>query len=168
MKTIEEIKNSLKKFTGTKDVMAMPMTKAEYYELLGRPEAKIYVYEYGYFVMYELNGNLNMDGFDGYVSWLPKDVFENSYGLSENSVNGLKSENSVNGLKSESFVDRLKNEYLELLERINNLDDFLRNALIDGKEIEQERLLNIQLYAMKTYAGILKTRLDILAFKEKV
>lgn len=59
----------MKKYIGTKIVMAEPMTLTEAQKVLGR-ELKPAIYEEeGYLVEYE----------DGYKSWSPKGVFEGAY-----------------------------------------------------------------------------------------
>lgn len=58
----------MKKFIGTKVIMAEPMTMAEAQKVLGREIKPETVEEDGYLVEY-----------DGYKSWSPKNVFETSY-----------------------------------------------------------------------------------------
>lgn len=67
-------------YIGTKLINAKPMNRAAYNALRGwavpedeKPEDK------GYLVEYLDSPNPNVPGFDNYVSWSPKDVFERSY-----------------------------------------------------------------------------------------
>ena len=59
----------MKKFIGTKVIMAEPMTMTEAQKVLGREIKPATVEEDGYLVEYK----------DGYKSWSPKDVFESAY-----------------------------------------------------------------------------------------
>lgn len=59
----------MKKFIGTKVIMAEPMTLTEAQKVLGREIKPATVEEDGYLVEYQ----------DGYKSWSPKDVFEGAY-----------------------------------------------------------------------------------------
>ena len=59
----------MKKFIGTKVIMAEPMTMAEAQKVLGREIKPATVEEDGYLVEYK----------DGYKSWSPKSVFEEYY-----------------------------------------------------------------------------------------
>lgn len=65
---------------GTKAVLAYPMIKEEYCDYRGWkvPENED-PSEMGYFVEYMDGGNPNHADHIGYVSWSPKDVFEQSY-----------------------------------------------------------------------------------------
>lgn len=59
----------MKKYIGTKVIMAEPMTMTEAQKVLGREIKPTTVEEDGYLVEYK----------DGYKSWSPKSVFEESY-----------------------------------------------------------------------------------------
>ena len=59
----------MKKFIGTKVIMAEPMTREESQKVLGREIKPATDEEDGYLVEYE----------DGYKSWSPKSVFEKAY-----------------------------------------------------------------------------------------
>ena len=67
-------------FIGTKRIMAKPMTRKEYNDLRGwaLPSDEDGNDE-GYLVEYMDGGKANVDGYQGYVSWSPKDVFERAY-----------------------------------------------------------------------------------------
>ena len=70
----------MKQFIGTKLVNAEPMNRLDYNNLRGW---KLPVDEdgadEGFLVEYVDGGKANAGGYEGYVSWSPKDVFENSY-----------------------------------------------------------------------------------------
>lgn len=59
----------MKKYIGTKVIMAEPMTLTEAQKVLGRELKPATLEEDGYFVEYK----------DGYKSWSPKSVFEEAY-----------------------------------------------------------------------------------------
>ena len=59
----------MKKFIGTKVIMADPMTMVEAQKVLGRELKSTTVQEDGYLVEYK----------DGFKSWSPKSVFEEAY-----------------------------------------------------------------------------------------
>lgn len=70
----------MKVYTGTKKVQAQPMTRGDYNALRGwdvpkdeNPDDE------GYLVEYLDGGKANVPGYDGYVSWSPRDVFERAY-----------------------------------------------------------------------------------------
>ena len=61
--------SNMKKYIGTKVIMAEPMTMTEAQKVLGRELKPATVEEDGYLVEYK----------DGYKSWSPKSVFEKAY-----------------------------------------------------------------------------------------
>ena len=104
MRKIDEIKNKMVSFTCHKTVKAVPMNRKDYNDLRGwsvpsdeNPEDE------GYLVEYQDDSHKNVEGFDGYISWSPKDVFEKGYRLSE------------------TFTDRLKIEMEDLEEKCQKL-----------------------------------------------
>lgn len=70
----------MKTFIGTKIVLATPMTLGAYNEHQGWkiPEGQDPQTD-GYLVEYTDGGKPNHPDHEGYISWSPKDVFENSY-----------------------------------------------------------------------------------------
>lgn len=87
----------MKKFIGTKVIMAEPMTMTEAQKVLGREIEPATVEEDGYLVEYK----------DGYKSWSPKSVFDEAY------------------KPCETFLDRLFVEQQELKDRVDKLRLFL-------------------------------------------
>lgn len=92
----QEFKKELKKYTGTKQVSAMPMTLGEFRTYSGRDPysnsenpGNSYM---GYLVKYE----------DGYESWSPMEVFEKAYHCTE------------------TYIDRLQIEYNTEAEKLIN------------------------------------------------
>lgn len=70
----------MEKYIGTKQLKAVPMTLGDYNALRGwQMPADQVAADPGYLVEYQDGGKPNLPGYDGYVSWSPKDVFERSY-----------------------------------------------------------------------------------------
>ena len=69
-------------FIGTKMVNAQPMTKDGFERMKGDAGLQCQatgIHIDGYLVEYRDGGPANVPGYDGYVSWSPRDVFERSY-----------------------------------------------------------------------------------------
>lgn len=127
----------MKKYIGTKVIMAEPMTMTEAQKVLGRELTQSNIEEDGYLVEYE----------GGYKSWSPKSVFEEAY------------------KPSETVLDRLKIEYAELNERREKLEAFLKNGfseVIKKVGTQQAVLLLMQSNYMKDYLEILYTRIELM------
>lgn len=70
----------MEKYYGTKEIIATPMTRLEYNKYRGwELPADENGADAGYLVEYTNGGNPNVKGHKGYVSWSPKNVFEESY-----------------------------------------------------------------------------------------
>lgn len=69
------------RYAGMKDVKASPMTRGDFHNLMQRPEMLPIeqAAQEGYLVEYPDGGEANHSQFQGYVSWSPKEVFENAY-----------------------------------------------------------------------------------------
>ena len=70
----------MKLYEGTKQLNAKPMTRGDYNKFRGWtiPDNED-PNECGYLVEYLDGGKANVDGYAGYVSWSPADVFERTY-----------------------------------------------------------------------------------------
>ena len=125
----------MKKFVGTKVIMAEPMTMTEAQKVLGREIKPATVEEDGYLVEYK----------DGYKSWSPKSVFEEAY------------------KPNETFLDRLAIEKHELTEKVDKLRKFLSNEDVQMKvgSFQYVRMTE-QLEAMEKYLNILTRRIEDL------
>lgn len=134
----------MKKYIGTKEVKATPMNRGDYNALRGWqvPENENPADD-GYLVVYP-NGESNVDGFDGYVSWSPKKQFDDVYYIAE------------------TFKDRLAIEYEQLEERLGKLRVFIRSELFQSLAEEDRNLLVEQEKAMDSYLAILNTRIIML------
>ena len=126
----------MKKYIGTKQVSAEPMTLGEFIEQTGRDP---------YANDPEMHGN-NEEGYiveyeDGYKSWSPKNVFEKAYKMAE------------------TYVDRMRIEFEELRERMKKLKNFLYSYKVFELDKEEVYLLERQYNQMDSYAQTLFQRL---------
>ena len=133
----------LKKYIGTKEVMAAPMDEATA-EAKGfaRKNEDNHEWRSGYHVQYT-----NPDG-STYDSWSPKDVFEKSYQIAED------------------FKDRLNIELKELEDRFYKLNGFLNendyDKIVEKCGPAQTALMFSQYHAMRHYYDMLRTRIELL------
>lgn len=137
---IASIKQSLQQYTGTKTIMATPMTRGEYNALRGwQVPADEDPNDPGYLVEYQNDSKANVEGFDGYISWSPQKPFEEAYKASG------------------TYDQRILIEMEELAKKIFKLDEYVRNMDPDREDFY---LLNIQLGIMQSYYAVLKARYD--------
>lgn len=70
----------MENYYGTKRIAAKPMTRAEYNQFRGwELPSNENGADDGYLVEYLDGGKPNVEGFAGYVSWSPKEQFDNAY-----------------------------------------------------------------------------------------
>lgn len=131
----QEFKKELKKYTGTKQVSAMPMTLGEFRTYSGRDPysnsedpGNSYM---GYLVKYE----------DGCESWSPMEVFEKAYHCTE------------------AYIDRLQIEYNTEAEKLNKLIAFTRSELFNKLPEYKKKKLYIQEKIMRDFVNILSERI---------
>lgn len=131
----------MKQYIVTKEVKATPMNRGDYNALRGWqvPENENPADD-GYLVVYP-NGESNVDGFDGYVSWSPKKQFEEAYQVAD------------------TFKDRLTIEYAQLEERLGKLRGFIQSEQFQSLAEEDRNLLAEQEKVMDSYLAILNTRI---------
>lgn len=124
----------MKKYIGTKVIKAEPMTVTEA-QVLGVEIKPATVEENGYLVEYK----------DGYKSWSPKSVFDETY------------------KPAETFLDRLAVEQQELTEKVDKLRKFLslEEAQMKVGSFQFVRMTE-QLEAMEKYLNILTRRIEDL------
>lgn len=93
----------MKQFYGTKRIAAKPINRREYNEFRGwdLPSDENGDDE-GYLVEYLDGGKPNVDGFDGYVSWSPKEQFDKAY----QSISSMSFGHAVQALKEGHKVAR--------------------------------------------------------------
>lgn len=124
----------MKKYIGTKVIKAEPMTVTEA-QVLGVEIKPATIEENGYLVEYK----------DGYKSWSPKSVFDETY------------------KPAETFLDRLTVEQQELTEKVDKLRKFLslEDAQMKVGSFQFVRMTE-QLEAMEKYLNILTRRIEDL------
>lgn len=90
----------MEQFIGTKIINAKPMNRVTWCDTRGWnvPEDENGDDE-GYLVEYTDGGKPNLDEYEGYVSWSPKEQFENAYRLTDGMNFGLASEAMLKGKK---------------------------------------------------------------------
>lgn len=123
----------MKKYIGTKVIMAEPMTVTEAQKVLGRELKPATVEEDGYLVEYK----------DGYKSWSPKRVFEEAYKCTE------------------TFLDRLHIELTELSNKQDKLNKFFDTDIFKSLPKQKQTLLQAQFGAMIAYSQILVERIRV-------
>lgn len=137
---------AMPRYSGTKTLRAVKMTKAAYCSYRGWtvPENEDPL-EDGYLVEYEDGGKPNLLelGHAGYVSWSPADVFEATY------------------FPCGSHVDRMRIELAELTIRVEKLEAFIAGPgpFADLPAVDQV-LMRGQLTAMTLYKNALEERLQ--------
>lgn len=127
----------MKKYIGTKQIEAEPMTMGNAYRrgLLhaGRVPSESEKLKAGYYVKYE----------NGYESWSPADVFEKAYRVAD------------------TFLDRLRIERDDLSLRYNKALDFSYSPKF--KELlwpDEQQAFETQLDLMRKYLAVLDARIQ--------
>lgn len=93
----------MKQYLGTKLIAATPMTRLAYNQLRGWAlPADENGDDEGYLVEYQDGGKPNMAGYEGYVSWSPKEQFEKAY----RPTNGMNFGLAVEAIKQGHKVAR--------------------------------------------------------------
>lgn len=136
-------------FVGQKAVHAVPMFRGPYNELRGWAIPKDEdPDELGYLVEYVDGGKPNVEGFTGYVSWSPKDVFDAAYG------EGVT-------IKKTTHVERMIKELETVSENVGKLSDFIAGnpIFLSLVQAEQEDM-TFQLRAMINYQFHLSKRVE--------
>ncbi len=134
----------MRKYIGTKQIEAMPMTMGMAYErgLLqtGRVPDENAAKTAGYHVRYD----------NGYESWSPADVFEKAYRIAD------------------TFLDRLHIERDELSGRYNKAQEFFYSPDFKKELWQDERqAFETQLDLMRKYISVLDARIKIAELKSK-
>ena len=133
---------ALTAFIGTKSVLATTMTRGEYNAYRGWtiPENEDPT-EQGYLVEYVDGGKPNDDRHKGYISWSPRDVFEQSYH------------------QAQTPQDRVRLEQRDLYDKLDKLENFLDKGQPDFIDDEQWALLKEQQMYMDAYNDVLTKRI---------
>ena len=128
----------MKKYIGTKQIEAEPMTMGEAYEknLLqaGRVPNESEKTKAGYHVKYE----------GGYESWSPAEPFEKAYKVAD------------------TPLDRMVIEYDELKQKIDKLDVFLDSEKFKTLDEKVKGLLSSQYHIMIAYSITLSERMRLM------
>lgn len=132
----------MQQYTGTKVIKAKEMSRGEYNKLRGwvipsdeNPE------DAGYLVEYVGQGNPNHADFSNYISWSPKQVFEEAY------------------KPSGTPAERVLLEQAELEGKLHKLNEFTKTSTFELLATEEKTLLRMQLEVMRTYSSILGLRI---------
>lgn len=134
----------MENYIGTKRLKAIEMNLGDYNEKIGWtiPENEDPKRE-GYFVQYE----------DGYVSWSPKEVFDESYILITESLHKTSA--------TEPHQVRVVEEAADLLDKISKLDSFIEsNSIFQSLSDSEKKRLKLQLSSMECYYSVLSERID--------
>lgn len=134
----------MKTYLGTKRLEATPMTLGAYNEKRGWtiPENEDPNRE-GYLVQYS----------DDYISWSPKEVFEESYVLKKGHLFEFELE--------QPHQQRVAEEAKELAEKSIKLNDFIsNNPFFKTLPEEEQRRMKLQLTTMECYYSILVERME--------
>lgn len=132
----------MQQYTGTKVIKAKELSRGEYNKLRGwvtpsdeNPD------DAGYLVEYVGQGNPNHADFANYISWSPKQVFEEAY------------------KPSGTPAERVILEEVELERKLQKLNEFTKTSTFDLLASEERTLLRMQLEVMRTYSSILGLRI---------
>ena len=141
----------MEEYIGTKIVKAEPMNLGDYNNYRGWtiPEDEDPERE-GYLVKYP----------DNYISWSPKEIFEEAYVRTENNKLAI----TAKAMNSKDFKDRFKAEYKQLTiraEGLSNMLDKMKNGTLEFTPKCSYEILNRQLEYMKDYKGVLEERASI-------
>lgn len=141
------------RYIGTKTIIAEAMTRAAYNTFRGWTlPADENGADEGYLVEYQDGGKPNVPGRAGYVSWSPKEQFDNAY----------RARPAVPGLAQHQ--QRVVDEKAELDDNLAKLDAFIATSpVFRGLDAAEQHRLRQQSMAMTGYSHILGER--IAAFK---
>lgn len=132
----------MKKYIGTKEIMAEPMNECVAVEKgFARPNTDNHEWRLGYHVQY-----INPDG-STYDSWSPKDVFERAYQVAD------------------TFLDRMYMELRELTDKLHKLFNFFPTETYNSLTELEKQLLQAQYGAMLSYNNILAARIRVVEGK---
>lgn len=129
-------------FIGTKTVLAVAMTRLAYNQLRGwELPADENGDDEGFLVEYVDGGKANHPDYKGYISWSPKDVFNNAY------------------KPASTAKQRVELEFMELGVKLTALKAFIDSPKFEQLG-EQRGLLIDQRRFMEQYHNVLNARLN--------
>ena len=133
-------------YIGAEVIHAVSMTRGDYNILRGWIlPADENGEDNGYLVQKADARGVNVNGFDGYVSWSPREVFERTYSV------GLR-------LEPETFLSRMKTELEELKDKAMKLQSFIVGPNFDKIPAIEQVDLQEQFVAMREYEEVLERR----------
>lgn len=136
------------RYIGTKTILAEAMTRAAYNAFRGwQLPADENGADDGYLVEYVDGGKPNVPGRAGYVSWSPKEQFDNAY----------RERPLVPGLAPHQ--QRVVDERAELTDKLDKLSPFLNTPIFASLDQAEKERLTTQHEAMSIYADILRDRI---------
>lgn len=138
----------MKQFNALKKVTAKPMTRQEYNDLRGWKLASDDAEGY---LTVDAEIEANISGYDGEVSWTPKEHFDKHYYRADDQP-----------------VDRMAIENLQLLERLKALDSLLEKPQPKFISDKQWSLLQSQRAYMKGYFKVLNERIEDMAAQKGI
>jgi hypothetical protein len=149
-----------KVYTGVKRIFATPMNRKEYIDYRGwELPANENGADDGYLVEYEQSQtsiNVNHPKHKGYISWSPKDVFEESY-INTN----VFLDNGKPFDEYEPHQQRVINELKDLTKKTFDLGSFLQTDFFkQNVDIHEQTRLKQQLIVMQTYESLLIDRIN--------
>lgn len=142
-------------YVSHKRVKRKAMTRQEYCDYRGWdvPDVENGSDE-GYLVEYLDGGVSNDTRHDGYISWSPKEAFDNGYTKEEIEVSPAEN----------TYQERVIIERQELSERLVSLNMFIcNNPAFSKLNAEERELLRSQAQVMDEYCDILKERIEQFA-----
>ena len=144
----------MNRYIGTKVINAIPMNRLEYNVFRGweLPKDENGADE-GYLVEYADGGKPNTPQYAGYVSWSPKEQFDNAYKLRPAIEGALPHQ------------QRVYDELAELCEKRAALGAFIASERFNSVDKFEGELLVVQLEIMLDYENILKYRIKGFGLK---
>ena len=131
----------MEQYTGTKNILARPMNRADYNDYRGWDlPADEEGSDEGYLVEYTDGGASNHPDHEGYISWSPAVVFDKAYN------------------PSGTHVERMAIELRDLTDRILKLKDFKTGDVYTSLSHNEKRRIRVQHAAMLEYHLALSER----------
>ena len=150
----------MEKYTGVKEILAKPMNRKEYNDYRGwelpadeNGDDDGFLVEY---VQSENSPNVNHPAHTGYISWSPKDVFEESYISTDVLINKTKAFGQY-----EPHQQRVIDELKDLTKKSFDLSNFIKTEFFTERlDSEEQQRLKQQLIVMQTYESVLIQRIN--------
>lgn len=139
---------TLASFIATRTVQATPATRQTFYDLIDKPMAECQnPADDGYLVVNSGVSERNVDGFDGYVSWLPKLAFDEQY------------------KPNHTPVERMQIELDDLDDKLGKIETFIAKGQPVFLTDDEWVLLKQQHQDMLSYRATLAKRLEMAKAK---